>query len=192
MQPELVEDLSVEEPALRVEALLRAADRNLGADNARAGDAEDPLQVLLRPEGAELARAGADHRDRLVAKHRVLPRPRSPVDRVLEAAGDRAVVLGRREENRVGGTPLVAQAPHRLEGVALEVVVVQRELAESLPELELDPVGRGLDRSPQEARVERALPQAAGNGEHTHRQLSCPSAALTSARSALMVTSSPR
>jgi hypothetical protein len=53
--------------------------------------------------------------------------------------------------------------------VGFEVLVVERQVAEPFPELELDAVGRGLDRSPQEARVERALPQAAGDGEDPHR-----------------------
>jgi hypothetical protein len=43
VQPELLEDLSVEEPALGVEPLVRAGDRDLRPDDARAGDAEDPL-----------------------------------------------------------------------------------------------------------------------------------------------------
>src|SRR5207237_1284096 len=84
---------------------------------------------------------------------------------VLEPAGDRAVVLGCREEDRVRRSPGFAQALHRLGRVMLEVLIVERQLAETFPELELDAVGRGLERSPQEARVERALPQAAGAGD---------------------------
>ena len=61
MQPELGEDFSVEKQALGVEPLVGAGDRDLGPDDPRAGDAEDPLQVLLGPEGAELARARADN-----------------------------------------------------------------------------------------------------------------------------------
>src|SRR5579862_1602851 len=189
VKPELLEQLTVEETALVVEALGRAADRDLRADGACAGDAEDSLQILLRPQGAELACACAGNRDRLVAEGRVEPRPRCPVDRVLQTAGDGAVVLGRDEEDRVGGAPRLAQPAHRLRRVvAVEFLVVERQLREPFPELKLDTLRRGLGGGPQEARVVRALPQAAGNAEDPHRQL----AALTSARSALIVTSSPR
>src|SRR5205807_8380611 len=41
VQPELFENLSVEETALRVEALVGARHRDLRPDDARAGDAED-------------------------------------------------------------------------------------------------------------------------------------------------------
>jgi len=63
VQPELFEDLSVEEPALEVELLVRAGDGDLGSHHPGAGDAEDSLQVLLGPEGAELAAARADDGD---------------------------------------------------------------------------------------------------------------------------------
>src|SRR5574340_159406 len=97
VQAELFEELSVEQPAVGVELLLRAGHGDLGADHAGTGDAEDPLQILLRPESAELAGARADDGDRLVAKRRPHPRPGGPVDRVLEAARDRPVVLRCRE-----------------------------------------------------------------------------------------------
>src|SRR5690349_95629 len=78
VQPELFEDLSVEEPALEVELLVRAGDGDLGPDDAGARDAEDPLQVLLGPEGTELTGARADDRDRLVAQHAFELRPGRP------------------------------------------------------------------------------------------------------------------
>src|SRR6185503_12983205 len=86
VQPELFEDLSVEEPALEVELLVRAGDGDLGSHHPGAGDAEDSLQVLLGPEGAELAAARADDGDRLVPEYRLQARARGPVDRILEAA----------------------------------------------------------------------------------------------------------
>src|SRR5207244_4392693 len=103
-----LEEFAVEQAALVVEALVRAADRDLRADDARAGDAEDPLEILLRPERAELTGACARDRDGLVAERVLEPRPRCPVDSVLQAAGDGTVVLGRREEDRVRLAPRLA------------------------------------------------------------------------------------
>ena len=74
MQPELFENLAVEEPAVRVESLVCTPDRDFRPNDARAGDAEDPLQILLSPEGAELARACADDGDGQVPKNGLEPR----------------------------------------------------------------------------------------------------------------------
>src|SRR5262249_13007646 len=147
VQPELFEDFSVEEASFGVEPLVRTGDGNLRPDDPGACDAEDPLQVLLGPERAEPARARADDGNRLVAEYSLQPGARRPVDRVLEPARDRAVVLGRREEDRGGRCPVLAQAAYRIGRVGLEVLVIERQLADSPPELELDAVGRGLERS---------------------------------------------
>src|SRR5262249_53663624 len=83
-QAQPFERLAVEEAALVVEALVRPADGDLRAHDAGAGDSEDPLEILLRPERAELAGARADDRDRLVAERVFEARAGSPVDRVLQ------------------------------------------------------------------------------------------------------------
>src|SRR5204862_6262399 len=96
-------------------------------------------QVGLRPQGPELPGAGTEDRDRLVRQRGLELRPRRPVDRVLQAAGDGAVVLGRREEDRVRRLPLLAEAADgRRNLIRLEILVVDRQLADSLPQLELD------------------------------------------------------
>src|SRR5439155_10236440 len=81
VQPELFEDLAVEEAAFAVEPFVRTGDGDLRPDDAGAGDAEDPLQVLLGPESAELARARADDGDRLVPEHGLDWWAGGPVDR---------------------------------------------------------------------------------------------------------------
>ena len=87
---------------------------NLAVDDARAGDAEHPAQVLLRPDRAVLAggRAGDGDRLSLSADFRGAG-ARRPVDRVLQDAGDRAVVLRRDDQERVGGFDPLAQLAHR-------------------------------------------------------------------------------
>src|SRR5437763_11535201 len=174
VEAELFEELAVEKASLRIEPLRRAADRDLRADDAGAGDAEDSLEILLRPQRAELAGARADDGDGLVVERARAHRPRCPVDRVLQSARDGAVVLRRREEDRVRLAPRLTQPAHRLgRVVAVELLGVERELGEPFPELELDALRRGLGGRPQEARVERALPQAAGNAEDPHRYAAC-------------------
>src|SRR5258707_6925137 len=93
-EPEPVEELAVQQAALRVELLVRAGDGELVPDDAGAGDAEHLPEVGLRPHGAELARAGADDGHGLVAQSALAHRARGPVDRILQDAGNRAVVLG--------------------------------------------------------------------------------------------------
>src|SRR5205085_2183905 len=84
--------LGVDEPALRVEPLLRVADRDLSLDDPRTRDAEHLAEIRLRPDAAEGAGGRADHGDGLVPERRLAARPRCPVDGVLEHARDGAVV----------------------------------------------------------------------------------------------------
>ena len=84
-----------------VELLVRVADRQLGLGHARAHRAEHLAELGRRPDAAERAGARADHGDGLVAERVRRERPRRPVERVLERARDRRVVLRRREEDRV-------------------------------------------------------------------------------------------
>ena len=92
----------MDEAAVRVELVHRMADRDLDVGDARAHRREDLAELGLRPHGAEGPGRRADDRDRLPAQRVLGERPRDPVERVLELAGDRRVVLGRREEERVG------------------------------------------------------------------------------------------
>src|SRR3954462_1618056 len=97
-----------------LEPFVGAGDGDLRPDDAGADESEALLQVLLGPEGAELARARADDGDRLVPEHGLEPGARGPVDRVLEPTRHRAVVFGCREEDRIGGRPVLAQAMNRV------------------------------------------------------------------------------
>ncbi len=161
-EPEPVEELAVQQAALRVELLVRAGDGELVPDDAGAGDAEHLPEVGLRPHGAELARAGADHGHGLVAQSALAHRARGPVDRVLQHAGNRTVVLGCGEEDRVRRRPLLTEtADGRGELLELEILVVQGQVADALPDLDLDALRRGLGRGVQELRVVRRGPQAA-------------------------------
>jgi hypothetical protein len=55
--------LRVAERAARVERLLRTRNGQLSVDRPRAAGRQHLAQLCPRPDGAEEARAGADHRD---------------------------------------------------------------------------------------------------------------------------------
>src|SRR6266480_4251591 len=184
-------ELAVEQPPVPVEALVRPGDRKLVTDDARARGAEDLAQIRLRPHRAELADARTDHSDGLVGQRGFELGARGPVDGVLEPAGNRAVVLGRREEDRVRRAPLLAQPGDGRRNLSVfQILVVDRQVAEAgrIEELDLDTLRRGLDRRAQKARVVRVGPQAAGHGQDLHRYAS----ALTNASSAMSFTSLAR
>ena len=83
----------------RVEAGDRVADCKLTVDDACSPSRRAPSKLGLRPDRAEVAGACADDRDRLVTDRVRRHRPRHPVERVLEHARDRRVVLGGDEEH---------------------------------------------------------------------------------------------
>ena len=116
-------------------------------------------------------------------------RARGPVERVLERARDRRVVLGRRDQDGVGrARPRRAERRDgRRRRLDVVVLVVRRHVAQPVPELELVARAEQLRRGPQEHGVVRVAAEAAGDGEDPHRY-----AAFTSERSALRVTSSAR
>ena len=95
-------ELGVGERVVGVEGRVGHADRQLGLEHVRARGLERLADLGLRPDGAEQAGAGPDHGARLLAQDVVGERARGPVERVLEPAGDRGVVLGRGDQEPVG------------------------------------------------------------------------------------------
>src|SRR4051812_2338789 len=92
---------------LLVEFLGRESDEYLGPDEDYGFDGRQRLaQMILHARAAEnTAGAGLD-RHRL-ALERVILQTRGPVDRVLQASGDRPVVFRRDDDEAVGGAQLV-------------------------------------------------------------------------------------
>ena len=70
-------------------------------ERAGAEGAEHLAGLRRGPDAAEHARARREHGDRLVPHRRLGQRPGRPVERVLEHARDRRVVLGRRDQHGV-------------------------------------------------------------------------------------------
>ena len=129
----------VGEPALLGERVGGEPDGQLAIDHPRADGAEDLAQVGLGPHRAEQAGARAHDRDGLALQRARLERPREPVQRVLELAGDRVVVLRRGEQDDVGLVDGVGQrAEHPRARLARVVVaVVGRHGLQALPHLQL-------------------------------------------------------
>ena len=92
----------------------------------------------LRPDGAEQPGAGPDHRARLVPQHVLGERARGPVDRVLQRAGQRRVVLRRRDQQRVRVLDRGQELAHRFRRRVLEVLVEGGQARESVPLHQLD------------------------------------------------------
>ena len=114
---EAVAELGVGERAVELEGGVRQADRQLGVERMRTRRLERLADLRLRPDGAEQAGARPDDRGRLLAQHVVGERARGPVERVLEPAGDRRVVLrGGDQERRRPPRPRSGTPPPRAAG----------------------------------------------------------------------------
>ena len=119
----------------------------LDLGHASAGRAQHLAQLGLGPHGAEHSGACADHGDGFVAEGVGCERPRCPVDRVLEHAGDRRVVLGGGEQHGIGvGDRLPETGDGRRAVPDVVVLVVGRDRLEAVEDHELRPVL--LDDSP--------------------------------------------
>ena len=99
-----------------VELLVCVADGELDFGHARAHRAEHLAQLGGSPHTAERPGARADHGDGLVAEDVRRDGARSPVERVLERARDRRVVLGCGEEDARRPRARARGAPRRSAG----------------------------------------------------------------------------
>ena len=150
--------------------IVGVGEGDLAVHDARARRAQHLPQLRLRPHRSERPGGGAHHRDRLEPERALGPRTARPVDGVLQAAGDRAVVLRRRDEQGVRPRDRVAQARHlngRLRSV--EVLVIGRHVAHAVPDLEPGALRHLARRGAQEPAVVGVRAQAPGDPENDHR-----------------------
>ena len=147
------------------EALGGLADRETLSDHRCAAQAQRLAYLFLRPATAEAAGAGADHARRLADDGREAVRAACPVDRVLELSGRTAVVLGRRHQQRIRARDRGAQLLDRERCEDLVILGEGRHVAQPLPDLDVDALGRALLGEPQQCGVPGACPQAAGDCE---------------------------
>jgi hypothetical protein len=92
--------------------------------------------------------------------------PRSHVQRVLERARDRTVVLGGDEEDPVGAPDAVAEGDPGLRRALFEILVIERQVPD-LDDLEPEALRRHLGQGVRRHPVVRALAQA----PHDHRHV---------------------
>ena len=151
-----------------VEGAVGHADGQLGLEHVRAGRLERLAHLGLRPDGAEQAGARADHGGGLLLEHVVGERARGPVERVLEPAGDRGVVLRRGDQERVGRLDRVEEVLHGRGRVVLEVLVEDGQAGEAVPLHELDPGRQGVPCRPEQPAVVGAPAHAACDAEDPH------------------------
>jgi hypothetical protein len=116
--------------------------------------------VVVGAEPADATGRDADHGAGFAVPGALTVRPRADVDRVLQHSRDRAVVLGRDEEDGVGGRDLLLECDRRRRRVGVVVLVVEGQLAD-LDDLERERRRRHGDQRLGELAVERALAKAA-------------------------------
>src|SRR5690606_6140484 len=124
--------------------------------------------MLLADRRADLPDGGADDRRRLVGEDVLAIGTTRPVDRVLERAGDRAVVLGgsRRAPRRPPRSPPERSGDGRIVFVIVPAVEGELRIGD-LPELQVG--RRETDERPSELPVDRLLRETADEIPHAVR-----------------------
>src|SRR6266851_617194 len=166
----LLLEVGLVQTAVLVEALACVTDGDLAFGYPSVDRAEDLAQLGLRPDGTEHAGTRADHSDRLVAQGVGGEWAREPVERVLERARDRGVVLGGDEEHGVGVPDRLADSRDGLGSfLGVVVLVVGRDVAEPVVDLELRALGlEQVAGVAQERRVVGVAAQTAADTKDPH------------------------
>ncbi len=126
----------LERPLLEAAALVEAvvgdmAEIGLGLLHHRHVEEHAGLaDLVVGAEAADASRRGGDDRRRLLVEHALAIGPRADVDRVLEHAGNAAIIFGADEQHAVGRGDLLAEAGPLLGRIAVEVLVVERQVAD--------------------------------------------------------------
>ena len=115
---------------------------------------------MIGAEPADASRRSGHDRRRLLVEHALAVGPRTDIDRVLEHARDAAVIFGAAEQDSVRFGDLLAEADPLLGRVRVEVLVVERQVAD-LDHRAVEIVGaQGTDR-PRDLAVDAPLAKAA-------------------------------
>src|SRR5450755_17365 len=143
-----------------------AADIGLGLRHGRNVEEHQRLaKVVIGAERAQSPGREAENRSRLAVPRALAVGTRGDVDRVLEHARHRAVVLRRDEQHRVGLLHAALEILDLLRRVGVEVLVVMRQLAD-LDDLELQRLRRHGDHRLGHLAIERFLAKAADDDGH--------------------------
>src|SRR5215510_1648862 len=164
---------------LELDRLLVELLRRKGHDHFRPSeqvrvDRDQRLpQVILRARAAEDATGGRLQRHWLVLERLIL-HARHPVDRILQAAGDRPVVLRRHDDDAIGAADRVGPGDHvgGKAGRILDVGVVDRKLLERRRGAKLEPGRRQPRQHPRQRGVVGTLAERAADHEHIELSVS--------------------
>src|SRR4051812_7407940 len=185
---EAVAQLGIEQPALGIEGVVGQADGQLVLQDVRADRLEHLARLGLRPDRAEQPGARTDHGRGLAAQHVRRVRARGPVQRVLEHARDRGVVLGGGDQDGVGAPDRLAQRVHaRGCDRAVDVLVVEGHVTQAVLQLERRAGRQRLRCRPEQAHVVGVGAKAARDSQELHAYACCCSSRWT-----FSVTFSPR
>ncbi len=148
--------------AVAGERLRGIPDVGLGCGHlARVAEAEYPAQALLGHRRADLPGRRPDDGGGHLVERVLTPGPRRPVDRILEGARDRPVVLGCDEQDGVRVGNRFLECPGLGREVSVVVLAVERQIPDrDLGELEI--VRCELDQRLRQFAVDR------GGGEAPH------------------------
>src|SRR6476620_2674986 len=86
--------------------------------------------LMVSSETADASRRCRDDRTRLLVEHALPVGPRADVDRVLQDSGDATIILGTAEQHAVRLADLLAETGPLLGRIGIEVLVVEREVAD--------------------------------------------------------------
>src|SRR5215469_3520945 len=176
--------LILERERLLVELLRGEGDDDLGPPEQDDVDRDQRLpQVILHARAAEDAAGSRLQRHRLVLE-RLLLHARYPIDRILQAAGDRPIVLRRHDDQPIGAADGVRPGVHvgRKTGRVLDVEIVDRKGLERRRGAKLHCGRRQRRQGARKRRVVGAFAQRAADHEHIELLVSDDSPPLGGAR----------
>ena len=163
--PQTLRELRIVQRAVVCKRVVGHPDGELGFEYVRARGLHGLAHLGLRPDGAEEPGARAHHGGRLVAQHVLRERPRSPVDRVLEGARQRGVVLGGGDQDRVRTLDRGEEGPNGLWRRVLEVLVERGQSGQPVPLDQIHPGREQFARRPEQLPVVGPSAQAAGDAD---------------------------
>jgi hypothetical protein len=143
--------------ALIVDQTWLERDVDLAAEQKGAEAAAEHLaQMRLRQSRTERAGRRAGNGDRLAGPVVLAPRPRAPIDRILEHGRDRTIVLRRDDQDAIGLGEFVLEAHDFGHEVVFVVLVVHRQIVDA-DEFRLELAGGELGQRLGELAIDRFL-----------------------------------
>src|SRR5262245_39109426 len=126
--------------------------------------------MILRPGRSDRTARRAHDRGRLSAPGTVPVRTRCPVDSVFQHTGNRIVVFGRHEQNRIRLTYLAFEFNDHFVRILLIVLIETRD-ALKIKDLDGRSFRYELYGGPERTAVVRTMPKAPGDPQYANRSI---------------------